>query len=44
VRVSAPPIEGKLVKGAPGLDVGDRLSVQLAAVNVDHGFIDFERT
>jgi VacB/RNase II family 3'-5' exoribonuclease len=44
VRVSAPPIEGKLVKGAPGLDVGDRLRVQLAAVNVDHGFIDFERT
>jgi exoribonuclease-2 len=44
VRVSAPPIEGKLVKGAPGLDVGDRLRVQLAAVNVDRGFIDFERS
>ena len=44
VRVSAPPIEGKLMKGAAGLDVGDRLRVQLAGVNVDRGFIDFERT
>jgi len=42
VRVSAPPIEGKLMKGASGLDVGDRLRVRLAGVNVDRGFIDFE--
>ena len=43
VRVSAPPIEGKLVKGESGLDVGERIRVELAAVDVDRGFIDFER-
>jgi VacB/RNase II family 3'-5' exoribonuclease len=41
VRVSVPPIEGKLVRGERGLDVGDRLSVQLVHVDVDKGFIDF---
>ena len=41
VRVSDPPIEGKLVRGERGLDVGDRLSVQLVLVDVDKGFIDF---
>jgi exoribonuclease-2 len=41
VRVSVPPIEGKLVRGERGLDVGDRLSVQLVLVDVDKGFIDF---
>ena len=43
VRVAAPPIEGKLLRGERGLDVGDRVSVRLAGVNVDRGFIDFER-
>jgi exoribonuclease-2 len=43
VRVPAPPIEGKLVRGDRGLDVGDRVRVQLTGVNVDRGFIDFER-
>jgi VacB/RNase II family 3'-5' exoribonuclease len=41
VRVAAPPIEGKLVRGERGLDVGDRVSVQLIHVDVDRGFIDF---
>jgi len=41
VRVSAPPIEGKLVRGERGLDVGDRLRVELASVDVDRGYIDF---
>jgi len=41
VRVTRPPIEGKLVRGGRGLDVGDRLRVELAAVDVDRGFIDF---
>jgi exoribonuclease-2 len=41
VRVPSPPIEGKLVRGERGLDVGDRLSVQLVHVDVDKGFIDF---
>ena len=43
VRVPAPPIEGKLMSGTAGLDVGDRLRVQLTGVNVDRGFIDFQR-
>jgi len=44
VRVSDPPIEGKLMGSRPGLDVGDRLRVRLAGVNVDRGFIDFQTT
>ena len=43
VRVGAPPIEGKLLTGAAGLDVGDRLRVLLTGVNIDRGFIDFAR-
>jgi exoribonuclease-2 len=43
VRATTPPIEGKLVRGGNGLDVGDRLRVRLANVNIDRGFIDFER-
>ena len=43
VRVATPPIEGKLVRGERGLDVGDRLRVRLADVDIDRGFIDFER-
>jgi exoribonuclease-2 len=43
VRVTTPPIEGKLVRGGNGLDVGDRLRVRLADVDIDRGFIDFER-
>ncbi len=43
VRVLQPPVEGKLVEGAHGLDVGDRLRVKLVSVNVEQGFIDFVR-
>jgi VacB/RNase II family 3'-5' exoribonuclease len=44
VRVPMPPIEGRLVRGATGdLDVGDRVRVRLSGVNVDRGFIDFDR-
>src|SRR5207245_153255 len=41
VRVFVPPIEGKLIRGKPGLDVGDRVNVRLMHVDVDRGFIDF---
>jgi exoribonuclease-2 len=41
VRVRTPPIEGKLMRGERGLDVGDRITVQLTHVDVDKGFIDF---
>jgi len=43
IRVLQPPVEGKLVAGGHGLDVGDRLRVKLVSVNVEQGFIDFER-
>jgi len=43
VRVTAPAIEGKVVSGEKGLDVGDRVRVRLSRVDVDRGFIDFER-
>ena len=43
VRISAPPIEGKLMGSHPGLDVGDRLRVRLSGVNIDRGFIDFQQ-
>jgi exoribonuclease R len=43
VRVVSPPIEGKVVSGERGLDVGDHVQVQLAHVDVEKGFIDFKR-
>ena len=42
-RVRMPPIEGKLVRGGGGLDVGDHVRVRLVDVDVERGFIDFER-
>ena len=43
VRIFQPPVEGKLVKGFDGLDVGDRVRVQLIRTDVEQGFIDFAR-
>jgi ribonuclease R len=43
VRLLAIPVEGKLMQGFEGLDVGNRLRVQLLSVNVEMGFIDFKR-
>ncbi len=37
------PVEGRVEHGFEGLDVGDRVRVQLISVNVDRGFIDFKR-
>ena len=44
VRVFHPPVEGKLVHGSEGLDIGDRVRVKLVAVNIPAGYIDFVRT
>ncbi len=35
------PVEGRVVRGFEGIDVGDRIRVQLLAVDVERGFIDF---
>jgi len=43
VRITRPPVEGRLVRGADGLDVGDRVQVLLKSTDVERGFIDFER-
>jgi VacB/RNase II family 3'-5' exoribonuclease len=43
VRIFQPTVEGKLVQGSEGLDVGDRLRVKLVSTDVDRGFIDFAR-
>jgi exoribonuclease-2 len=42
VRIDAPPVEGRLMDGH-GLDVGQRLRVQLRHTDVERGFIDFSR-
>ena len=43
VRVFEPIAEGKLVHGGHGLAVGQRVRVRLRGVDVEKGFIDFER-
>jgi exoribonuclease R len=43
VRVLQPHIEGMLVQGYQGLDVGDRLRAKLVRTDVPKGYIDFAR-
>ncbi|MGO9612751.1 MAG: RNB domain-containing ribonuclease [Dissulfurispiraceae bacterium] len=43
VRLFHPPIEGKLIRGFEGLDVGHRVRVKLIHTDVQRGFIDFKR-
>jgi exoribonuclease-2 len=43
VRLLDPPVEGKLVQGFQGVDVGHRIRVQLLHTDVQRGFIDFKR-
>ena len=42
-RLLAMPVEGKVVRGFEGVDVGDRIHVQLIAVDVERGYIDFRK-
>ena len=41
VRISGPAAEGRVVRGSEGLDVGDRVRVELVRTDVARGFIDF---
>jgi exoribonuclease-2 len=41
VRVLSPPIEGRVVRGEEGMDVGDHVRVRLLATDPERGFIDF---
>jgi exoribonuclease-2 len=43
VRIFQPYLEGKLVKGFEGLEVGHKLKARLLNVDVEAGFIDFEK-
>ena len=43
VRIAHPIAEGRIVQGFDGLDVADRVRVELVAVDARQGFIDFKR-
>ena len=43
VRLVNPPVEGRLVRGFEGVDVGQPCRVQLTHTDVERGFIDFTK-
>jgi exoribonuclease-2 len=43
VRVFDPPVEGRVIRGEQGLDVGDTVDVKLVDTNPQMAFIDFAR-
>lgn len=43
VRIAHPAAEGKLVRGYHGLEVGDRVHVELVETDFERGFVDFAR-
>lgn len=43
VRTLAPPVEGRLMHGEQGLDVGDRLQVKLLSADPMRGYIDYAK-
>jgi exoribonuclease-2 len=44
VRALSPPVEGRLMRGEHGLDVGDQIRVKLLNTDPQRGFIDFGRS
>ncbi len=42
VRLFNPPVEGRVIHGESGLDVGDKIQVRLVSTEPELGFIDFE--
>ncbi|HEX7534361.1 MAG TPA: RNB domain-containing ribonuclease, partial [Syntrophales bacterium] len=42
-RLLTMPVEGRLVRGFEGIDVGNRIRVQLISVDVERGYIDFRK-
>ena len=42
-RLLTIPVEGRVARGFEGVDVGDRIRVQLISVDIERGFIDFKR-
>jgi exoribonuclease-2 len=43
VRITQPTAEGRVVRGFEGMDVGERVRVELVHTDVEQGFIDFAR-
>jgi len=41
IRTLDPHVDGKLVSGGKGLDVGDRVAVKLVSTDPQRGFVDF---
>lgn len=43
VRLIRPPAEGRVMRGADGLKVGQKVTVKLIYLDPTRGFIDFEQ-
>lgn len=43
VRLLEIPVEGRVVHGFEGVDIGNRIRVQLISVDVEKGYIDFRK-
>lgn len=43
VRILHPAVEGRLASGYQGIDVGQRIRVQLTYTDVERGYIDFKK-
>jgi hypothetical protein len=43
VRLLHMPVEGRLIIGFQGMDVGQRLRVELVLTDVERGYIDFKK-
>jgi len=42
VRLISPPVEGRVMRGQDGMDVGERVTVRLIATDERKGHVDFE--
>ena len=43
LEAPAPPVEGRVVRGERGMDVGEKVRVRLMRMFIEKGYIDFER-
>jgi exoribonuclease-2 len=42
-RTLDPPVDGRIVEGETGLEVGEKVRVRLTRTDAEFGFIDFTR-